>query len=108
MGDKDISFGSFNLLNLQMPGQAVYRDTDGWDEDIYDKKVAWSGAALKRMAADVVGFQELWAEEALSAVLRNAGMDKTYEVLVPPAHPGNRIVNAAAVRKDIYVEDSAD
>lgn len=108
MGDKDISFGSFNLLNLQVPGQAVYRDADGWDEGIYDKKVAWSGAALKRIAADVVAFQELWAREALSAVLRNAGMDKTHEALVPPAHPGNCIVNAAAVRKDIYVEESAD
>ena len=108
MGDKDISFGSFNLLNLQVPGQAVYRDTDGWDEGIFNKKVAWSCAALQRIAADVVGFQELWAEEALLAVLCKAGMDKTHEALVPPGHPGNGIVNAAAVRRDIYVEDSAD
>ena len=67
------------------------------------------GRALlsKRIAADVVGFQELWVEEALAAVLRKAGMDSSYKALVPPAHPGDRIVNAAAVRRDIYVEDSA-
>ena len=108
MGNKDISFGSFNLYNLQLPGEAVYRDKDGWDKPIYDKKVSWSSAALKRIAADVVGFQELWAEEAFSAVLRDAGMHGTHKALVPPAHPGDCIVNAAAVRSDIYVEDSAD
>ena len=106
--DKDISFGSFNLYNLQIPGEAVYRNTNGWDHDTYDKKVSWSGAALKRIAADVVGFQELWAEEALSVVLREARMHRTHKALVPPGHSGNRIVNAAAVRSDIYVEDSAD
>ena len=87
MGDKDISFGSFNLYNLQIPGSAVYGDANGWDKVIYNKKVSWSGAALKKISADVVGFQELWAEKALSVVLRKAGMYGTYKALMPPRIP---------------------
>ena len=74
MGDKNISFGSFNLYNLQVPDEAVYGDSDGWDQGIYVEKVSWSGEMLNRIAADVVGFQELWAEKALSDVLRKAGI----------------------------------
>ena len=38
MAARDISFASFNLLNLQIPGEAVYSDKDGWDQNTFDKK----------------------------------------------------------------------
>ena len=65
MAARDVSFASFNLLNLQLPGKKVYSDSDGWEQAIYDRKVAWSAQMLRRLAADFVGFQELWAPEAL-------------------------------------------
>ena len=105
MAARDISFASFNLLNLQLPGRRIYRDRDGWDAAVYDRKVTWSGAMLKRLAADVVGFQELWAPEALDVVLGEAGLAATHTALTPPGHAGDRIVNAAAVRSDMLVGD---
>lgn len=65
MARGDISFTSFNLLNLQLPGRAVYQDTDGWDATVYVRKIDWSARTLQTVAADVIGFQELWAPEAL-------------------------------------------
>ncbi len=103
MARRDISFASFNLLNLQLPGQAIYGDTDGWDAGVYAKKVDYTAQMLWRMSADVFGFQELWAKAALEEVFATAGLEDDYTLLVPPGHPGNRIVCAGAVRKEMLV-----
>lgn len=103
MAARDVSFVSMNLLNLQLPGQPVYGDTDGWDQEVYDRKIAFAGRALGRVAADVIGVQELWAKPALDAVLAEAGLDRTHTALAPPGHAGDRIVCGAAVRSDMIV-----
>jgi endonuclease/exonuclease/phosphatase family protein len=103
MGARDISFASFNLLNLQLPGDAIYGDTDGWDQDIYDLKIDYTADTFRRLKADVIGLQELWASAALDQVLEAAGMDSNYAALVPPGHNNKRIVCAAAVRRSILV-----
>ena len=103
MGARDISFASFNLLNLQLPGEAIYGDTDGWDADIYQHKIDYTAATLQRLEADVIGLQELWAGAALDQALAAAGMVGDYTALVPPGHPGTRIVCAAAARTDVLV-----
>ncbi|MBV6656884.1 MAG: endonuclease/exonuclease/phosphatase family protein [Devosiaceae bacterium] len=103
MDARDISFCSFNLYNLQLPGRPVYRDTDGWDQGIYDKKIAWTAEAMKRTQADVFGFQELWAEGALQAALDAAGLANEYTAVVPEDHTGKGIVCAGAVRKHMLV-----
>lgn len=105
MARRDISFASFNLLNLQLPGRAIYGDSRGWSQEVYDKKIAFTADTLKRLDADLVGFQELWAPEALDEALQAAGQADDYVALTPPDHPGNRIVNAAAVRRDLLVGD---
>ncbi|MEO0497031.1 MAG: endonuclease/exonuclease/phosphatase family protein [Pseudomonadota bacterium] len=103
MAAKDVSFASFNLLNLQLPGKRIYNDPDGWTQEVYDEKIKWSGSLLRRFASDFIGFQELWSAKALDEMLANAGMDATYTPLVPPNHNGRRIVCAGAVRSDILV-----
>lgn len=105
MGARDISFASFNLLNLQTPGDAIYGDTDGWDSDIYQRKIDFTAATMGRLDADVVGLQELWAPAALDQVLADAGMNSDYTALVPPDHEGDKIVCAAAVRTRMLVGD---
>ncbi len=103
MAARDISFASFNLLNLQVPGQAIYGDTDGWDTEVYDRKVGFTSWTFQRLAADVIGLQELWAGAALDQVLIEAGMQDSYTALVPPGHNGKRIVCAAVVRNEMLV-----
>lgn len=96
-----ISFASFNLYNLNLPGKAMYRDTDGWTKEEYDRKIDWTANILKSMPSRVWGFQELWNEDALKAVFKKAGLLDEYDLLVPPDHDGQRIVCAAAVEKGL-------
>ncbi len=103
MGARDISFASFNLLNFHLPGQAIYGDTDGWDQQIYQKKLDYTARTLTRLDADVIGFQELWAKDALQPALDNSALSDTHELLVPENHTDNKIVCAAAVRSDMLV-----
>ncbi|WJY21884.1 endonuclease/exonuclease/phosphatase family protein [Fontisubflavum oceani] len=105
MTARDISFASFNLLNLQTPGEAIYGDRDGWPQEVYDRKIEFTGDMLARLSADVVGIQELWAPEALKDAIEAAGLADDFVALTPPGHPGNRIVCAAVVRSDMVVGD---
>lgn len=103
MAARDISFASFNLLNLQSPGRPVYGDKDGWDPAIFARKIDFTARALGRLAADVIGFQELWAQDALQPALDASGLVDTHLLLTPAGHAGDRIICAAAVRKDMLV-----
>ena len=81
----------------------MYRDTDGWSQEEYNRKLTFLTHILRDLAADVWGFQELWHANSLQQVLTSAGMDTDYTALVPPDHTGQRIVCAGAVRSDILV-----
>lgn len=101
MPAKRISFTTFNLLNLNLPGRPIYGDADGWSEDQYARKIDWIARMLRTARADVFGFQELWAEAALRAAFETAGLAGDYDLLAPPGHGGGSIVSAAAVRRGI-------
>jgi predicted extracellular nuclease len=103
MAARDISFASFNLLNLQIPGEAVYGDKDGWDQNTFDKKTEFTARALSRLDADVIGFQELWAKDALQPALDTSALAQTHTLLVPEAHSNKKIICAAAVRTEMLV-----
>lgn len=105
MARRDISFSSFNLLNLQLPGRPVYTNPTGWTQAVFDRKIDYTARVLARMNADVFGFQELWAPEAVQAALDLSGLGASHVVLSPPGHSGNRITCAAAVRRDMLVGD---
>lgn len=102
MARTTVSFTTCNLYNLNEPGLPMY-GAAGWSEDQYEAKIAWLGVALKRMHADVYGFQELWHADSLEAVVARAGLQDTHTVLAPAGHSGQRIVCAGAVRTDMLV-----
>jgi endonuclease/exonuclease/phosphatase family metal-dependent hydrolase len=60
--------GTFNLNNLALP-EAMFNHGDRYTAEEYQQKVAWTAQQLDRMNADVVGFQEVFHQEALQAVL---------------------------------------
>ncbi len=98
-----VSFTTFNLLNLNEPGKKIYTDKDGWTQDEYDRKIAWTARNLDILQADVFGFQELWHKDALTAAFAKAGLSDDFELLVPDGHMGQKIVCAGAVRKSMLV-----
>jgi endonuclease/exonuclease/phosphatase family metal-dependent hydrolase len=79
----------------------MYRNTAGWTEDEYDKKIEWLARALLFVEADVWGFQELWHRKSLVNVFKKAKLNTEYEILAPATHKGQKIICAAAVRKDM-------
>ncbi len=103
MARTKVSFASCNLYNINLPGLAIYSDSDGWDEDTYNKKVAWTGTIISRVSSDIWGFQELWHQRALKDVFDKAGLSSSYKLIIPNNHQGQRIVCAGAVRRRILV-----
>jgi predicted extracellular nuclease len=61
----NIKVGTFNVLNLARPGVHFYPDDPPYSQAEFDKKADWIGEQLRRMDADLVGFQEVHHEDAL-------------------------------------------
>ncbi|NKC33747.1 endonuclease/exonuclease/phosphatase family protein [Falsiroseomonas selenitidurans] len=96
---RDIVFATFNLYNLQMPGVEMYPGGRPLSEAEFAEKIAWAGAALRRLDADVIGFQELWSPDALRAVFAQAGLAEDYTLHFIKDGAWDGIAVAAAVRK---------
>jgi endonuclease/exonuclease/phosphatase family metal-dependent hydrolase len=100
---KELSFATCNLFNINEPGLAMYRNAEGWTREEYDRKVDFLARALLFVEADVWGFQELWHRKSLVNVFKKAKLQTEYEILCPDEHQGEKIICAAAVRKDLLV-----
>ena len=68
---REFKIGSFNLFNLLLPNKPFY-GRGGYSRDDYDRKTDWTAAQLDRMQADIVGFQEIFHQEALADVLKKS------------------------------------
>ena len=79
-----IRVGSFNAFNLVLPGVKYY-DKPPYSADEFEAKATWTSAQLTRMDAQVVGFQEVFHEEALKDVATRSGLYPTERVIAPGA-----------------------
>jgi len=77
MARPTLTLATFNLYNLQMPHVPMYHGRT-YSETEYGEKIAWTARMLKRIDADIIGFQELWHPDALKAAFKAAGMDGAY------------------------------
>jgi predicted extracellular nuclease len=64
----NFKIGSFNLYNLVLPDHTYYDDRS-YSEADYDKKKTWIQAQVEMMNAQIIGFQEIFHQEALQAAL---------------------------------------
>ena len=101
MNLKELSLATFNLYNLNEPGRALYSDRNGWTQEEYERKIAWTVRQLGMLKSDIFGFQELWHAASLARALEAAGLTDSYDLLVPPDADGRKIVCAAIVRKGL-------
>lgn len=88
-----IKVGTFNVLNLALPGETFYTDQPAYDDAEFNAKADWIGDQLRRMDADVVGFQEVWNEGALQNVCARSGLYNNATVSAPGTEgsPGPRV-----------------
>ncbi|NEV64065.1 hypothetical protein [Thiorhodococcus minor] len=105
MARTHFSIATCNPYNLNRPGLRMYRDPDGWDDQLYERKVRWLGAVLRQLDVDVWGFQELWHRQALEDAFTEAGLAPPYRLLTPEGQTGQGIVCAAAVREDLLASE---
>ncbi len=107
---RDLSFATFNLYNLHLPGERIYTDTDGLSEAHYHARLDWIARLLAQLDADVIGFQELWRTEALAAAFaitrERYGLD-AYDLVARDQQPA-AIQVALAARQGLLVPDSAE
>lgn len=101
---RDLSFATFNLLNLQAIGGLTYGDTPPFPDTpeghaAYDLKVKWTAEKLRELDAEVIGFQELWSAQALLDVFKAAGLDQDYDLIARDAPGPGQPQVALAVRK---------
>ncbi len=102
---RDLSFATMNLLNLQVPGGLTYSNHPPFEDDAegraaYERKIDWTAQQVVRLDAEVIGFQELWAREALETVFKRAGLDDSYDLVARDAPGRGRPQVALAVRKN--------
>jgi predicted extracellular nuclease len=76
-----IKVGTFNTYNLVLPGVIFYTNRK-YSKKEYNRKVNWLSGQLKRMDADIVGFQEVFNEAALQDVVSASGIYEGAEVLI--------------------------
>jgi predicted extracellular nuclease len=100
MNLRRFSVATFNLFNLQLPGEPMNPNQTPWSDEEFESKIDWIGRMLGQLDADIVGFQELWHAEALERTLAKSGLDQTYDLLATPAD-GSKITCAAIVRKGL-------
>lgn len=104
-GKRDISFATFNLLNLQEIGKPTYDRknlpfTDA-NKAQFETKLQWTAAKLHELEADVIGFQEVWSRAALEAVFKTAKLDGDYEIIARDAPALGKPQVALAARKGL-------
>jgi predicted extracellular nuclease len=97
MARPKLKFATFNLYNLQLPDMTMYHG-NAYTQAQYDDKIEWTADMLKRIDADIIGFQELWHPDALKAAFAVAGIDKEYSFAMKLFD--RSIGTALAVRKD--------
>lgn len=97
---KKLKICTFNLYNLHLPGEPMYRGRT-WTEEEYQGKIKWTASILKTIDADIIGFQELWHPDALEAAFEEAGLADQYELATKLT--GNAINVALAVRKPLDI-----
>jgi predicted extracellular nuclease len=72
--------GTFNVYNLALAEKPYYDRR--YNQEQYRKKIEWIAGQLKRMDADIVGFQEVFYVEALKQALAASGIYYNAEVHV--------------------------
>jgi endonuclease/exonuclease/phosphatase family metal-dependent hydrolase len=80
MSRRAFKVGTFNLCNLVLPNTVFY-DRERYSTDDYAKKKLWIAGQLDQMQADIVGFQEVFHEEALRDVLRQSAFYREFHVV---------------------------
>jgi endonuclease/exonuclease/phosphatase family metal-dependent hydrolase len=66
---QELRFATFNTFNLAPPGVKLYDNLAPSTPEQYEAKLDWTARQIDLIDADVIGFQEIFSQSALRAVL---------------------------------------
>jgi predicted extracellular nuclease len=66
---QEIRFATFNVFNLAPPGRQLYDKLLPVTAEQYEAKLDWTARQIDLLDADVIGFQEIFSQDALRAAL---------------------------------------
>ncbi|MDO5981587.1 endonuclease/exonuclease/phosphatase family protein [Flavivirga spongiicola] len=98
----DLKITTLNLYNLQIAGERLYRNNVMSQAD-FDGKIKWTSEILKQIDSDIIGFQELWHPDALTAAFKAAGLENDYHFATRLT--AGSINVALAVKKPLEISD---
>ena len=98
-----LNIGTFNLLNLSLPGVEFYRKRS-YDQFTYSKKLSWISNQLEKMNADIIGFQEVFHIEALEELLKHTNEYAEYNLVSTVGQEPNKRPFVALASKYEIVE----
>jgi endonuclease/exonuclease/phosphatase family metal-dependent hydrolase len=95
---QEIRFATFNVCNLAPPGVRFYANLEPYTPAEYDAKITWIARQLDLLDADVIGFQEIFAQAALKDVLaRTQKYSDAYHAGVDPDPHAERFTPSVAL-----------
>lgn len=94
----DVKIGTFNVYNLVNPNFTYY-ETKKYSTNEYNDKVQWIGGQLRQMDCDLVGFQEVWHQEALADASGRSGL--AYTSVIADGADGSGPVVGLATSLDV-------
>ncbi|RXJ88206.1 endonuclease/exonuclease/phosphatase family protein [Arcobacter sp. CECT 8985] len=74
----NIKVGTFNLFQFVEPPYSWYIKKDKFSQEEWIKKTSWIKEQLKLMNCDVVGFQEVFSQDALKELTKQLGYEYFY------------------------------
>lgn len=103
-----ISIATFNVENLITAGKPIYDETrPHYNQDEYQKKTLWIRNQLLKMNAEIIGFQEIFEEQALRECLIGTPMANWHFFVANPTGktPVNAVLSKFPIIKTEVIED---
>ncbi len=70
-----IRVGTFNLFQFAEPPYAWYTKKEKFTPKAWSLKTAWIKKQIQAMACDIIGFQEVFSQEALATLVKEMGFE---------------------------------
>jgi endonuclease/exonuclease/phosphatase family metal-dependent hydrolase len=95
---QEIRFATFNVCNLAPAGMKLYDNLEPATEQEVEAKLDWTARQIDALNADVIGFQEIFSQEMLQAVLaRTRHYRDAHHVGVDPDPRADRLTPSVAL-----------
>jgi predicted extracellular nuclease len=98
---QEIRFATFNVFNLAPAGAKLYDNLLPCTEDEFEAKIDWTARQIDLLDADVIGFQEIFSQDALKLALsRTRNYRDAFHVGFDPDPLAERLTPSVALVSD--------